>query len=163
MKQKNEGIWEALAKDFEEFPEGQCGSVDGKEIIEAEKFLNVYFSQGYKRFLRMYGGASVPGHYIYGLRRQINMGERSWSVIHRTDFYKNVQKWPDIEDWYIVSDDGSGNPIGIDPEGRVWLSDHNSGFEKVKLADSFEEFLYRLYTETLYEELPDEETEAPQM
>ena len=65
--------------------------------------------------------------------------------------YKDFQKWPDIEDWYVISDDGRGNPIRIDPEGKVWLSDHDAGFEKVKLADNFEEFLHKLLTDTLYE------------
>lgn len=64
---------------------------------------------------------------------------------------KNTQNWPDIDDWYIISDDGRGNPIGINPKGEVLLSDHDSGFEQIKLADDFEEFVYRLLTDTLYE------------
>jgi len=79
------------------------------------------------------------------------MGDHLNNVLNVTKFYKAVQGWPSIEDWYIVSDDGFGNPIGIDPKGKVWLSDHDSGFEKVKLADSFDEFLYKVLTETLYE------------
>lgn len=39
----------------------------------------------------------------------------------------------------------------ITPDGSVWLFDHDSGFEQVKLADSFEDFLHKLLTDTLYE------------
>jgi len=79
------------------------------------------------------------------------MGDNFYSVVDLTNFYRN-QHWPYIGEWYVVSDDFDGNPIGIDPDGKVWLLDHDSGFEKVKLADSFEEFLYKLLTDTLYEE-----------
>ncbi len=49
------------------------------------------------------------------------------------------------------SDDGRGNPIGCKPDGYVWLSDHDAGFEQVKLADSFEEFLEKILDDRLYD------------
>ncbi len=128
---------------------GECAL---QELEDAEKTLKLQFSDDYKEFLLKYGGANVEGYFIYGLKKQRSMGADFWSVIQNTKFYKEAQRWPGIEDWYIISDDGRGNPIGIDPEGKVWLSDHDAGFEKVKLADNFEEFLHKLLTDTLYED-----------
>jgi len=124
---------------------------DNNLIQDAEKKLGVHFSESFIAFLKKFGGALLEGHVIYGLISSDQSSFLSETIIERTKFFKETQKWPDIENWYIVSDDGSGNPIGVDPEGKVWLSDHDAGFEQIKLADSFEEFLYKLYTETLYE------------
>lgn len=128
-----------------------CEGVSDQEIINAQNEIDLIFSSPYIVFLKKYGGAMIKGDLIYGLRYQIDMDDNCWSVMDNTKFYKETQKWPDIHDWYIVSDDGSGNPIGVNPKGEVWLSDHDSGFEQIKLADNFEEFLYKLLTDTLYE------------
>jgi hypothetical protein len=143
-------VWKLLDEKRLQYPEdfGQP-FLQEDEINRVQIVLGVYFSEQYLRFIRDYGNASLPGHTVYGMYPL----KDEWlkTVLDKTLFYRNHQKWPGIEDWYIVSDDGFGNPMGVDPEGKVWLSDHDSGFEKVKLADDFEEFLYRVYTETLYE------------
>jgi hypothetical protein len=145
-------IWEILDQEFENYPEDFGGSITDTEAIrEAQKILDVNFSDSYINFLKKYGSAVLPGHIVYGLAPISIMGNFITNVIEKTKFYKENQKWPDINDWYIISDDGFGNPIGIDSKGKVWLSDHDSGFEQVKLADSFEEFLYKLHTDTLYQ------------
>jgi hypothetical protein len=128
-----------------------CGAVEIHEIKEAEKKLRLDFSPAYIEFIKKYGGAMICGDLVYGLRKQDDMDINTWSVVDKTNFYKHKQKWPDIEDWYIISDDGSGNPIGCKPDGSVWLSDHDAGFEQVKLADNFEEFLEKLLDNSLYE------------
>lgn len=46
---------------------------------------------------------------------------------------------------------GSGNAIYMDPDGKVWLSDHDAGFETILLANSFNEFLIKLYEDTLFD------------
>ena len=123
-----------------------------KDIKKTEITLGLLFCEGYKNLLMIYDSVDLPGHTIYGLKPLSDMiGSSVENVINNTKFYKETQKWPGIDDWYIVSDDGRGNPIGVNPRGEVWLSDHDSGFEQVKLADNFEEFLYKLLTDTLYE------------
>ncbi len=134
-----------------ELPGLYGGVCTDEEIQDAENELGLHFDKSYLDFLRKYGGGGVGSHYIYGLKKISLMGDDLWSVIQNTNFFKNEQKWPDIDDWYIISDDGRGNPIGCKPDGSVWLSDHDAGFEQVKLADSFEEFLHKLLTDTLYQ------------
>ncbi len=149
MKNLND-IWYLLDKQFSKYPQDVVGSASPKEITQGEKDLGVKFNDEYKKFLSKYGGACIGSKLIYGLRKHKDMSDDHSNVIKLTNFYRN-QNWPNTDKWYIVSDDFDGNPIGIDPEGKVWLSDHDSGFELVKLADSFEEFLYKLYTDTLYQ------------
>lgn len=146
-------VWIRLRKIYEEFPEEFGGSIDNvEEINKAEALLNCKFSECYKRFLEEYGSAACfEGYLIHGLKYLFGMGKSLFSVVDKTNFYKEEQSWPGIEDWYIISDDGFGNPIGIDPDGVVWLSDHDSNFEKIKLADNFEEFLEKLLDGKLYE------------
>lgn len=126
------------------------GMLKGK-IEQYEKNLNLVFSKEYKEFLKQYGSGIVDSFYIHGSPSNLFMGGILKSVVDKTNFYKHDQKWPDIDDWYIISDDGRGNPIGCKPDGSVWLSDHDAGFEQVKLAENFEEFLHKLLTDTLYE------------
>ena len=128
------------------------GTCSEKEISQEEEKLNLLFSLKYKEFLLKYGGGIVANLYIYGLKKISLMSDNLWSVVQNTKFYKETQKWPGIDDWYIISDDGRGNPIGCKPDGSVWLSDHDAGFEQVKLADDFEQFLEKLLSDTLYDE-----------
>ena len=127
-----------------------ASSVPEEEILLAEKELATEFSESYKKFIRLYGAAIFDGFFVYGLRKTLLMGDDCWSVIDLTMYYRN-QHWPGTENWYIISDDGSGNPFGVDPEGKVWLSDHDAG-EIVPVAEDFEDFLYKLYTDTLWED-----------
>ena len=145
-------IWNFLEDEYKKNPGWFGVPVENDKLIqEDQKILGLSFSKTYIMFLKKFGGYMGDGHVVYGLIPQSKGSCFDKSVIDRTDFFKKTQNWPDIKNWYIISDDGSGNPIGVDPEGKVWLSDHGAGFEHIKLADSFEEFLYKLYTETLYE------------
>lgn len=150
--EKYNSIWALLVEYYKNEPDDLAGKVLDTEILESETILKCRYSSEYRKYLTIYGGGGLRANYIFGLRRSESMPTQLWSVIDNTKFYKETQRWPGIDDWYIISDDGSGNPIGIDPGGRVWLSDHDSDFDKIKLADDFEEFLYRVYTETLFEE-----------
>lgn len=123
--------------------------ISDEKIREFSKNIGLCFSKEYEYFLKNFGEVVVEGYDIYGYgEKSIHNGI---SIVDKTNFYKEVQKWPGIEDWYIVSDDGRGNPIGCKPDGSVWLSDHDSNFEQIKLANDFEEFLHKLLTDTLYE------------
>lgn len=148
----NKDTWNLLKNDLEEFFHKKCSDANDEQILRAEQELGLNFSESYKNFLKNYQCSSVGEFYISTLNRSESSPSDLWSVIQNTNFFKEQEKWPDIEDWYIVSDNGSGDPIGINPKGEVWISYHDSGFEQEKLADSFEEFLYKLLTKTLWGE-----------
>ncbi len=144
--------WDLLEKFINEFPQIKCLNSDDEQILKAEREIGLNFSESYKYFLKNYQCSSVGELYVYTLNKAEDSSSVLWSISEGNKFYKQTQKWPDIEDWYIVSDNSSGDPIGINPKGEVWISYHNSGFEQEKLADSFEEFLYKLLTKTLWED-----------
>ncbi len=135
-------------EDFGERSEIFDNPASDEEITMAEKEIGIKFPDSYKYFQKHFGAGPLEGHSLYGVKDT----EGEENSIKRNTFYKVTQQWPGIDDWIVISDDGSGNPIGLLPNGEVWLSDHDSGFEKIKLAKSFEDFLYKLLTDTLYEE-----------
>lgn len=139
-----------LEKYFSEHSNYAVGPVPHIEIEESEQKLQVKFSDSYKKFISLYGGALLTENSIYGLRKEEMMGDDNWSVTQLTLYYRN-QNWPGTENWYIISDDFAGNPFGVDPEGKVWLSDHDTG-EIIQVAEDFEDFLYKIYTDTLWED-----------
>ena len=146
----SKNTWQLLKEEYEEFPQSKCSNANDVQILSAEKELNVIFSQSYRYFLKFHEVSGVGSLNFYTLTRAQDSSLIGWSVIEVTKWFKEEQQWPDIGDWYIVANNGSGDPIGIKPNGEVWISYHDSGFEQEKLADNFEEFLYKLLTETLW-------------
>jgi hypothetical protein len=137
--------WEKLEKDFLQV-ERIAGRAltrasdvpsDG-EISRAAQQLDCTFTDDYIAFLRRYGGATVGSLPIFGLRPVEVTGE-PWSVVAATQIFRQ-EALPGTEDWYVISNDGYGNPIGIARDGRVMIVDHDAGGLSV-LADSFEDFL----------------------
>lgn len=143
--------WELLKQEYEEFPNEKCINATDEQIKQAEQELNLIFSSSYTYFLKNHECSSVGECKIYTLTRSESSSSVLWSVLESNKFFKQDQQWPDIDDWCIVSNNGSGDPIGIKPNGEVWISYHDSGFEQEKLANDFEEFLHKLLTETLWD------------
>lgn len=146
---KDNKVWQILEKEHKSYPEDFGHAVSLKDIKFAEEGLYVTFSDEYKKFLQSYGAAILPGHIIYGLSHMDIMGDVNKNVIDKTSFYRK-QNWPYTNGWYIISDDGFGNPIGIDEKGFVWLSDPSSKPDKIKLANSFCKFLEKIILDELY-------------
>lgn len=142
--------WELLKQEYEEFPHVKCINAMDKQIKQAEHELGLNFSKSYRFFLKNHECSCVGELDINTITKSPSSPSVLWSVIETTKWFKEHQKWPNIDDWYIVSDNNSGDPIGIKPNGEVWISYHDSGFEQEKLANDFEEFLYKLLTETLW-------------
>lgn len=116
-------------------------SVPADEIDAAESRLGVPFPADYREFVQRFGGGYVGGYAVAGLRRWEAAGKSEWSVIELTERHR-ANGWPGTETWTVFSTDGSGNPIGFDATGRVWLSDHDSR-ECVCLEESMEDWMRR--------------------
>lgn len=115
--------------------------VGDDEIDAAEKAVGISFVPDYRWFLRTYGGAMVKSLPVYGLRWSEVMAE-STVVAETLRFRKDG--WRLTDNLVIISVDGSGNPIGIAKDGRVWISDHDVGKDSV-MADSFEDFILGVF------------------
>ena len=139
MKKKT---WAQLETFFKEFPGARAEGAADSEIAQVELALDCSFDRDYREFLRRYGSASVGWGSIYGIRPCSVLGVDTWSVLAMTRRFR-TDGWPGVADWYVISGDGRGNPIGMDGRGRVWLSDHDVG-DTPMLARSFEAYIRQL-------------------
>ena len=131
---------ERLEERFAESPIVRASNAPSDaEIDEAAQALGVLFDSDYREFVRLYGGAMVGPYPIFGLRPVEVMDDELWAVVTVTERYREtgIAK---IAEWYVVSEDHAGNPVGVDAEGKVWTYDHDFGGPAV-IASSFEEYL----------------------
>ena len=134
-------VWDELEREFARFPVMVACGVSEDAVNAAEVQIGCIFDASYRQFLRRYGGGLVGDGPILGLACAEAMGNDLWSVVETTERFRR-DKWPGADAWYIVSVDGAGNPVGVDKQGVVWLSDHDA-HEIVRIASSFQEFLER--------------------
>ncbi len=135
----NPALKARLEESFRGFPVLVASGVSENEIRDLENWAGFLLPDAYKKFLREFGGAIVGPFPVYGLRRAEAMGTDEDSSIAVTTRYRN-QGWPDVSDWLIISSDHSGNPIGMDSEGQIWLYDHDARCRTL-ISGTFEGFL----------------------
>ena len=127
---------------FERYPDAWAREpVADDEIDIAETRLGIPFSAGFREFIACFGGGAAGSLPVAGLRRWAWAATAEWSVVELTERHR-AEGWPGTEAWVVFSGDGFGNPFGLDADGRVWLSDHDSR-ECVCLEASFEDWLRR--------------------
>lgn len=109
-----------------------------REIIEAQQQLHEQFHSDYVAFIETFSGA-YAGIAIHAFSNGSSLGNET--VVDLTlDFrqqYKEFLSPNVLETSYVISMDGGGNPIFIDPSGHVFICDHDCG-EIKRIADSFE-------------------------
>ncbi len=131
--------FDRLDNEFSTFPIMRASDTPSEaEIAQAASALGVTFDDDYVAFLRRYGGAMVGSLPVFGLRPVKVMGER-WSVVEVTQWFRE-EGWSGTGGWYVISEDGFGNPIGVAEDGRLMVFDHDSGQEQI-VAEDFEHFL----------------------
>tara|TARA_R110002111_G_scaffold18931_1_gene46164 strand:+ start:14157 stop:14609 length:453 start_codon:yes stop_codon:yes gene_type:complete len=115
-------------------------SVD--EVDAASLQIGVPFPSDYRGFILRYGGAIVGVYPIFGLRSCEVMEDDRWSVVTITYDYRDDLRSAGVDcatEWVVFSEDHSGNPVGMDRDGKVWIYDHD--FDGLtELASSFEEY-----------------------
>ena len=132
--------WERLDELFNKFPVMKAEPVSPSELRALCDHQGWVFHPDYSAFVVSYGGALVGAYPIFGLRQAEAMGE-PWSVIAATMQFRG-DGWAGTENWYIISMDGAGNPIGMLTDGseRVFSYDHDGG-QIYEVANSFENFI----------------------
>ncbi|QUL55317.1 SMI1/KNR4 family protein [Paenibacillus tritici] len=107
------------------------------QIAAAEKVLGLSLDRDYVRFIKSFGGA-YAGLPVYAFSNASSMGQgriTELTLSFREDF-KDTPAGAILAHSVVFSMDGSGNPILLDPEGRVLLCDHDTGEYEV-IAASF--------------------------
>jgi hypothetical protein len=130
--------WKKIETQFEKYPDMRAYGAPLELIEEAEHVLGCDFDKQYREFLLRYGSGRVGPDPIYGVLPARDL-RKEWSVVEMTRHFRE-QGWPGVDEWYVISMDGRGNPIGMDARGRVRISDHDVG-DMAVIARSFERFL----------------------
>lgn len=122
------------------------------EIIDELCKKNGYaFPKQYREFVHRYGAATLGCFDIYGIRQCDLVEDHEGSVFEITQSFRD-DEWPGVENWLIISMDFSGNPVGIDENGEIWISDHDNECID-KLENTFEDYII----EWCYDEDEDED------
>ncbi len=108
-----------------------------EQIASAEKILGVKFSTDYIDFIKNFGKAYAG--------MMINALDGNENVVDCTKSLR--EEHPEVKDTYVISDDGSGNPIMINTKGEVQIYYHDSDAEIETLASSLEQFIENNFPE----------------
>ncbi|EPY08598.1 SMI1 / KNR4 family protein [Paenibacillus alvei TS-15] len=129
-----------------------------QEIKNAEKMLNVKFNDQYVQFIKLFGGA-YGGLTISAFNNGDLIGKSTvvdLTLKFRMIFKEEIYDFNGIEfegesvefllkNSYVISDDGSGNPILMNERGEIFIFLHDSG-EVELLYYSLEELLIETYS-----------------
>lgn len=102
-----------------------------EQVVCAEQELGVKFSPDYIDFVKNFGKAYAG--------MMINALDGNENVVDETKSFREVH--PDVTDTYVISDDGSGNPIMINSKGEVEIYYHDSDAEIEIIASSLEQYI----------------------
>lgn len=133
-------IMTKLEQYFNENPNLKGTPVKEADIISAQNNLGIKFNSDYIYFLKKYGGASA-GMDIYSVSSTSNssiIGNEN--VIEQTIYLWNEYSHHDnfLRNLYVISDDGSGNPILMHSNGEIFIFYHDD-FTIQKLYSNLEE------------------------
>lgn len=136
-----------LSSFFEKNPTLKGKPATEEQITGAEKALGVKMDEDYKTFIRHFGGA-YAGIAVHAFANGSSVGNET--VEELTDrgrkLFNEADLFPEINDSIVIADDGSGNPIAIEPNGEVVLFDYDTE-EKQILSASFEQFIEDNFSE----------------
>lgn len=105
--------------------------VSDEQVLRAEQELGVKFSSDYIDFIKNFGAAYAG--------MMINALDGNENVVDDTKSLREVH--PEVTDTYVISDDGSGNPIMINSKGEIEIYYHDSNAEIETIASSLEQYI----------------------
>lgn len=113
-----------------------------KDIQQTEKELNIKFDNSYKYILLNYGDVYLGVDLLPCTKRGFKKAEQTIIEITKSfrSAYLEFQVCDEIQLSYVISIDGSGDPIFITPNGNVKIYYHDNN-EIEKLAENFEELI----------------------
>ncbi len=114
------------------------------EIETAEQTLGVKFNADYIQFIKAFGGA-FGGVEIHAFNNGSLIGNETVTELterFRDNYLESAgEQWRDA---YVISDDGTGNPVLMTAEGVLHLYLHETG-ETELLYDSLEQLLSQTF------------------
>jgi len=118
-----------------------------EEIVKAQQQLNVNFHEDYIHFIKTFGGA-YAGLAIHAFSNGSSLGNET--VVDLTlgfrEQFKELSFAEVLRTSYVISMDGSDDPIIMNQAGKVFICYHDTGEIKL-IADSFEEMIEENFCE----------------
>ena len=125
------------------------------KVEEFEKKLGIRFDDKYRLFLMKYNGGDTPNT-IFG------KGKKSETVryLYGLNTVENIEKKLEYFDWkgkkcLPIGEDNFGNyyAIGVSEEnnGIIYFCDHERGFYKTKLTNTFVDFIKKCQSDKINE------------
>ena len=131
--------WNTIDGFFTDAPTMKSVPVPYAVIDKESDSFGVELDSNYREFIHRYGAGILGAFTIYGIGLCSMMGKNEDSVFKVTNKFR-AECWPNIENWLIISLDHSGNPVGINSVGEIWISDVVHGCVD-KLSDDFEGYV----------------------
>ena len=94
------------------------------QIESAEKELSTHFYVQYIEFIKIFGG-SYAGISIHAFQNGPLIGKAT--VTELTTRFRDrydTQHFPQLDGAYVIADDGNGNPVLMNPAGKIYLYLH---------------------------------------
>lgn len=118
-----------------------------EEIAHAQELLTIRFHADYLHFIQAFGGA-YAGLAVHAFSNGSSIGNET--VVELTlEFREQCKDSPlaeILQTSYVISLDGSGDPIFINQAGEACICYHDTG-EIKRLADSFEALIEEHFDE----------------
>lgn len=131
---------EKLQQLFKDHPSLLGKPASDEQIHSAQQTLGITFHPDYVEFIKRFGG-SFGGVGIHAFENGSLIGNETVTEL-TTDFRDcyDASGLPQLHDAFVISDDGSGNPILMNSQGQLYLYLHDEG-EVELLAPSLEALL----------------------
>jgi len=112
-----------------------------EEIAAAERELQVAFHPDYVQFIATFGGA-YAGLAVHAFVNGSSIGRETVVELTQSfrEQYRDLPFAEALQRGYVISLDGSGDPIFVDADGHVHILYHDTG-ESRQLAESFEQLI----------------------
>jgi len=136
--------------DFLKTPFDDGGSLKGapatdEQIKSSENKLNYKFSQDYIDFIKEFGGAYL-GVNIHAFNNHSMMSKDT--VTETTQEFRKAYEGRSTQELIakslVIAIDGTGNPILISSDGKVFIVYHDSEDDVELLANRFNEFIIKI-------------------
>ncbi|MBB6275013.1 SMI1/KNR4 family protein [Porphyromonas circumdentaria] len=118
-----------------------------EQIADAEKKLGVVMDKDYKEFIQNFGGA-YAGIAIHAFSNGTSIGNETIVdlTIKARNLFFNTTLSVELNESFVIADDGAGNPIAIISNGQVVLFDYDTEKRQV-VSNSFDEFIEENFAE----------------
>jgi len=136
-------LLDKIEKEMNPLPEMNFRGIPAKDsdIAEAEEKLKVKFHEDYIVFIKTFGGA-YAGIAVHAFENNEMLSKDTVVDLTETfrEDYAEDPRSAIINTGYVISMDGSGNPIVVDASGQVMIFYHDCDEYKI-FAPSFSEFI----------------------